>query len=172
MAEVENRQRKLKFRGIKFLLIVVVFYIFIFYRDYTHALSALKSSLLVLTEVLPILVIVIIFTAILNYFLKPEQIARHLGEEGGWRGWIISLISGILSHGPMYIWYPMIEDLKKHGLRNGYIAAFFYSRAIKLPLLPIMVHYFGWLFVLLLSLYTVFAAWIQGKIIDKLEKKG
>ncbi len=51
-------------------------------------------------------------------------------------------------------------------MRIGLIAAFIYSRAIKIPLLPLMIYYFGFMFVVLLTIYMIIAAVIQGKIIE------
>jgi ABC-type amino acid transport system permease subunit len=53
-------------------------------------------------------------------------------------------------------------------MRYGLMAAFFYARAIKVPLLPIMVSYFGLAFTVLLSFYILVAAWIQGWLVDRL----
>jgi hypothetical protein len=48
--------------------------------------------------------------------------------------------------------YPLLEDLRGHGMRDGLIVVFFASRTIKIPLLPIMIDYFGWVFTLVLTL--------------------
>jgi len=103
-----------------------------------------------------------------QFFHHPGVLAKHLGHKSGMRGWFIALTAGILSHGPMYAWYSMIEDLRRHGMRDGLIAAFFYARAIKLPLLPLMVAYFGLDFTVILSCLTILAAWGQGVAIDRL----
>ena len=89
-----------------------------------------------------------------------------MGEGSGTKGWLLSISAGILSHGPIYVWYPLLKDLRNHGMRIGLIAAFIYSRAIKIPLLPLMIYYFGFMFVVLLTIYMIIAAVIQGKIID------
>ncbi len=53
-------------------------------------------------------------------------------------------------------------------MRSGLIAAFLYSRAIniKIPLLPLMVYYFGALFVVVLLPYIVIASLVVGEIIE------
>jgi len=78
---------------------------------------------------------------------------------------------GILSHGPIYVWYPLLKDLKEHGMRTGLVTVFLYNRAIKIPLLPIMIFYFGISFVIILSIYMIIASIFQGKIIEILEDK-
>jgi uncharacterized membrane protein YraQ (UPF0718 family) len=76
----------------------------------------------------------------------------------------------MLSHGPIYIWYPLLEGLREQGMRSGLVAAFLYNRAIKLPHLPLMVYYFGTMFVVVLLMYMVIASIIMGKLIEMIEK--
>ncbi|MDA3786163.1 MAG: permease, partial [Deltaproteobacteria bacterium] len=122
-------------------------------------------------KVLPIFAVVIIFTALLNYALQPKQIVQHLGEKSGAKGWLLALLAGVISYGPMYAWYPMITDLRSQGLRDGLIVVFFYARAIKLPLLPLMLDYFGAPFTLVLSVYILLGAFLQGWIFEQLQQK-
>ncbi len=159
---------RIRWRGRKFLAGVLLLYFFLFLADQHATEAALFKTAKVIAEITPILLIVIFFTALINRLFRPEALAKHLGQESGLRGWLIALFAGILSHGPMYAWYPMIEDLKKHGLRDGLIVTFFYARSIKIPLLPLMIAYFGLGFTVLLSLYTVIASLLQGLILDRL----
>jgi uncharacterized membrane protein YraQ (UPF0718 family) len=41
------------------------------------------------------------------------------------------------------LWCPILGELRSQGLKTGLAAAFLYSRAIKIPMLPFMAHYFG-----------------------------
>jgi len=82
------------------------------------------------------------------------------------KGWCIAIAAGVLSHGSMIAWYPMLRELRYHGMRDGFMAAFFYARAVKVPMLPVMVKYFGWKFTLLLTTFTLAAAAVQGLIIE------
>ena len=79
------------------------------------------------------------------------------------------MAAGVISHGPMYAWYPLLEDLRGHGMRDGLIVVFFASRTIKIPLLPIMIDYFGWVFTIVISCYILVSALVQGLILEKLE---
>jgi uncharacterized membrane protein YraQ (UPF0718 family) len=67
------------------------------------------------------------------------------------KGWALAVLSGVLSVGPIYAWYPLLGELNKKGMRSAFAATFLYSRALKLPLLPLMVHYFG-------AAYTIFVS--------------
>jgi uncharacterized membrane protein YraQ (UPF0718 family) len=86
--------------------------------------------------------------------------------ESGFRGWLIAVTGGILSHGPSYIWFPILSDLRSHGTKAGLIATFMYVRAIKLPWIPVMIDYFGWPFTLILAFFIIVAGVVQGLLID------
>ena len=150
------------------LTITLILYGVTAFLDPSIARFALNKSLDVLMMIAPILLIVFFLMALLATFIKPKSIAKHLGEESGLKGWFVALAGGILSHGPGYVWYPMLSELRNHGARDGLIVAFFYARAIKLPWLPVMIGYFGIAFTLVLSIYILLGAWIQGVIADKM----
>ena len=161
----------MKFKGVKFLIFVIIGYILLLFLDNSNTILALQKSGEILKKIAPIFILIIILTALINYFLKPKQIMKHFGKESGAKGVFYALIGGILSHGPMYAWYGMLEDMRTHGLRDGLIATFLYSRAIKLPLLPFMVDMFGWMFTVVIIIYILLAAVVQGKVIDIVDKK-
>lgn len=163
---MKDQGKAVAYRGKYLLLTVGLGYAVLLFVNKTAALAALQKSGLVLLKILPIIAVVILFTAAINYFLRPKQVARHLGHESGLRAWLWALVAGVVSHGPMYAWYPMLEDLRSHGMRDGLIVVFFFSRAIKIPLLPMMVDYFGWGFTLVLSFYILTCALIQGWLLE------
>jgi len=158
--------KKLKFKGIKFLIFVLVLFIFLALFDFENILKIMDRVGNILYNVLPIFMLVITITALINYFLKPKKIMKYFGEESGKKGIFYTLLGGIISHGPMYAWYPMLDDMRKHGLKFGLIAIFMYARAIKIPLLPFMIGLFGLPFTIIVNLYILIFAVIQGKIID------
>jgi uncharacterized membrane protein YraQ (UPF0718 family) len=162
--------KKLQFKGIKFLIFVLIAYIVLFFIDYSQFTNSLSKVSDILIILLPIFVFIIILTALINYFLKPKQILKHFGKDSGKTGLFYSVVGGILSHGPMYAWYGMLEDMREHGLKDGLITVFLYSRAVKLPLLPLMIVIFGVPYTIVLNIYIIIFAIIQGWIMDKLIK--
>jgi hypothetical protein len=56
-------------------------------------------------------------------------------------------------------------------MRTALTAVFLYSRAIKLPLLPLMIYYFGLPYTLILCLYLVAFAVINGILVERLVAK-
>jgi len=146
--------------------IVALLYLLTFLLDPSAGKASVLAAFKTLKMIAPILLIVFFLMALLNTFINPKKIAKHLGKESGFKGWIIALAGGVLSHGPGYIWYPMLSDLREHGARDGLIVAFFYARSIKLPWLPLMISYFGFAFTALLTFFILLGAWLQGVIVD------
>lgn len=150
-----------------FLTLVIFAYILllIFYQDiYLDSLSIFFE---LIYKIIPIFVLVFILMSLSNYFITPEFVIKHLREKGI-KKWFFMVVGGILSSGPIYMWYPLLADLKKKGLKHGLIACFLYNRAIKIPLLPLAIIYFDWRYIFILTLVLVFFSIVQGVLIDKL----
>jgi uncharacterized membrane protein YraQ (UPF0718 family) len=160
--------KQFQFKGVRFLLIVVASYLGILLVDSAKLPVIWSEFVAIWAKILPIFALIIILTTLTHYFLKPKHIIKHLGEESGVMGMVYAIIGGILSHGPMYVWYGMLEDMREHGLRDGLIATFLYARAVKLPLLPFMIGLFGVTFTVVINLYILLFAILQGKIVDKI----
>lgn len=159
--------KNFEFKGIKFLIVVVILYIILLYFDFENSFSSLQISFDILWKLIPTFTFVIILTALVNYLLKPKQIIKHFGKESGLKGIVYAIFGGVLSHGPIYAWYGMLNDMKSHGLKSSLIAIFMYSRAVKLPLLPFMIDVFGLTFTIIINIYILVFAVLQGKFIDK-----
>jgi len=157
-------------KGVRFLFIIISLYgvLLIFFPF--KAEVALKETGILLLKISPILLLVVLLSALINHFINPKELSKHLSKESGLKAWAVALSAGILSHGPMYAWYPLIEELKKKGLRDSLIGMFFYARAVKIPLLPIMIGYFGLSYTIILNLYIILGSILQGLIIEKVEK--
>ncbi|MCD6575696.1 MAG: hypothetical protein J7K73_00885 [Nanoarchaeota archaeon] len=153
--------------GWYFLAAVIVMYIVSFFINKDVVISGLKYAVGIFEKVIPIFVLVYILLVLINYFIRPQQLAKHLGEGSGIKGWIIAVVAGILSSGPIYMWYPLLNELQKHGVRNGLIATFLYNRAVKPALLPLIIYYFGLKFTIVLTIVMVGISIVQGMIIDK-----
>lgn len=149
-----------------FLIIMLVLYFVLFIISQTLFYSTLSFFGEIILEIIPIILIVFVLMVLTNYFITPEFILKHIREKGI-RKWFYVIIGGILSAGPIYLWYPLLADLKHKGLSHGLIACFLYNRAIKLPLLPLAILYFGWKYVLVLGFVMIIMSVIQGILIDK-----
>ena len=126
----------------------------------------------VLIQIIPVLVLVFLLMVLFNLALTPERIKNYLGKASGLKGWLVAMVGGMLSTGPIYPWYILLGDLKQQGMKTSLVAVFLYSRAVKLPLLPLLVHYFGMTYTLILSLYLVVFSIISGILTGMLASEG
>ncbi len=156
--------------GIVLLLLVSMAYGVLFTLNEPKALTALKESMHVLLFIIPILAVVFFLMALLNTFVDEKSIAKHLGEGSSLKGWSIALVSGILSHGPAYVWYPLLQDLRNKGVNDGLIITFLYARAIKIPWIPMMISYFGLSFTVIFSIYILVGALLQGMLANQIDR--
>ena len=150
-----------KYHGTYFLGSVVFLYLLLFLLNPINIEKSLKTSANMLIHILPALLLIILLMGIMNYFVKPKTVLKYVGEGSGIRGWLLAIFTGILSHGPIYAWYPLLRDLRGQGMKTGLIVVFLYNRAVKIPLLPLMVYYFGIPFVVILTGYIIIASIVQ-----------
>lgn len=163
--------KKFHFTGLRFLFIVIFLYCFLALFNAKNVIEASISNLSLIYSLLPIFGLIILITALLHYYVKPKQIVKHIGKESGVKGIFYALISGVLSHGPLYMWYGVLNDMRKAGAKESLLITFFYARAVKLPILVFMIDIFGLAFTIILSLYTLLASVAQGYLYDYLNKR-
>jgi len=154
--------------GWLFLALVLIVYGLLRWSDPEAATQALAFFRQVIQQVFPVLGLVFVLLFIANLVLEPRWVKRYLGKGAGVKGWLAALSGGILSIGPIYAWYTVLSELQEKGMRTALIATFLYSRAVKLPLLPLMLHYFGLTYTLVLCLYLIIFAVINGILVEKL----
>jgi uncharacterized membrane protein YraQ (UPF0718 family) len=164
----------LKERGIKFseyfISFSVLIYLLLFFISRDLFIESVSSFFNLFLTIVPILFFVFGLMVLTNYFVTSEFILKRIREKGIKR-WFFAVTGGILSAGPIYMWYPLLADLKEKGISNGLLACFLYNRSIKIPLIPVMLLYFDWSYIFILLLTMVFVSIIQGILIDKLNLK-
>ncbi len=149
--------------------LVIYFIFFIFKPEIFHQASGFFFKLLI--RIIPALLVVYLAMFLINLLVKPQKIARHLGEDSGTRGILISMVAGILSTGPIYVWYPLLKDLREKGMTNMLITIFLYNRAVKIPLLPMMIYYFGLQFTVILTILMIVFSVINGWAVNVMIRK-
>jgi len=166
---VKKKGKRQKPYGIYFLCSVLFLYLLLFLLEPANIQKSLKASGHVLFQIFPALCLIIFLMGIVNYFVNPRTVSKYVGKGSGIKGWFWAISTGVVSHGPIYAWYPLLRDLRSQGMRSGLIAVFLYSRAIKIPLLPLMVHYFGIPFVVILTGLMIIASIVQGHAVEMIE---
>lgn len=160
------------YAGWYFLGIIILIYAAVALFSTAAALSGLVFFWGIIKKVILVLLFVFALLVVLNYVIRPKMIVKHLGKDAGAKGWLWSLVGGIISTGPIYLWYPLLNEMQKHGVRNGYVATFLYNRAIKPALLPLFIMYFGILYTVVLTIVMLIASVIQGYIVEKIVEVG
>ncbi|MBD3263201.1 hypothetical protein GF374_02370 [Candidatus Woesearchaeota archaeon] len=151
-----------------FLIAVIISYVIIYFTKPKLITPALKTAYNITLKIIPVIIVIFVLMATINYFIKPKELVKYLGKGSGVKGWLLAIGTGIISTGPIYMWYPLLADLQKKGMRNALIATFLYNRAVKPALIPLMVVYFGALFVCVLTIVMVLASVAEGWIVEKL----
>ena len=150
-----------------FLILVGALYLVLFalYPDIFY--QSLGFSGKIFLKIIPVFAFVFVLMALVNYFVTRNWVLKHLRGKGV-KKWIFAVIGGVISTGPIYVWYPLLSDLKGKGASDGLITCFLYNRSVKLPLLPIAIYYFGWPFILILISVMIIVSVFQGKIMEKI----
>ena len=153
-----------------FLASVLVIYAALFVLNPALAEKSTQAFLQLTWKILPILSLVFAFMFLGNLLIQESVIRRYVGRSSGWLGYAFATVTGILSTGPIYVWYPLLADLKNKGMREALIAVFLYNRAIKLPWLPVLAGYFGLKYTLVLTLWMITAGLVEGLLMEKILK--
>ena len=153
-----------------FPVCVLVIYAVLFIFSPARASVAFRSSMDILLNIVVPLSLVFTLMVFMNLFLTPAHIVKFLGKGSGARGIVLSAAAGIISMGPIYAWYPLLKELRGKGATNSFIAVFLGNRAVKPFLLPIMISYFGGMYVVLLTLFTIAGSLAVGYLVNILVK--
>jgi len=154
--------------SIIFLSIVIVIYLALGIVDFNLMKLSIFNFGKLFLKILPVICVVFALIFLSNLFLKPQKIAKHFGKGSGILSWIITIVGGIISMGSAYIWYIFLKDLRQKGMKTSLIVAFLYSRAVKVPLLPMMVYYFGCPLTIILTIYMIIFSVINGLVVERI----
>lgn len=153
-----------------FAIFVAVAYIAIFIVRSDMGATSLKNSVYYLKEMLMIMPVVFILTALLDLWVPKEKIIKFLGEKAGAKGVVFSLVLGSISAGPIYAAFPLCIMLHKKGasIRNLVIILSAWA-VIKVPMLLNEMKFLGLKFMMIRWALTVLAiivfSWITAKIV-------
>ncbi|NLJ41230.1 MAG: permease [Clostridiales bacterium] len=153
-----------------FLSLVVLAYVFMFIFKWQMGIESVKNSLYYIKEMLLIMPVIFVLTALLDLWVPKEKIIRYLGKEAGAKGTVLSFVIGSVSAGPIYAAFPMCVMLHKKGASIKNIVIILSSWAvIKIPMLLNEAKFLGFKFMAIRWVLTVGAvvvfSWITSRII-------
>jgi uncharacterized membrane protein YraQ (UPF0718 family) len=154
--------------GKLFFIFTIIIYALIYFLNNNLFYNTTNTFTKTIINIWPTIALVFILTFIINLFLNEKKILKLVGKESGKKGWFIAIFGGLLSHGPIYLWYPLLSDLQKKGMKNELITTFLYNRTVKLPLIPLMIFYFGITFTIVLTFWMLIFSIINGLIVGGL----
>ncbi len=166
----ESNKKNKPFKQWIFLLVSIIIYGIVYIFNPDVFIPILNYYTKILAQIIPLFVVVYLMMLIINMYVDNETLRKQMGDDAGIKGWIISIIAGIISMGPIYAWYPMLKDLQQKGVKDKFIIAFLYNRGIKLQWLPVLLLYFGWVYSITLLFVMIVMSVFQGIITEKLIK--
>ena len=153
---------------IKFLSFMILVYImsFLLFPSYTYSsfLGFIKSFI----DILPMLILMFFVIFIINIFLKPESVKKHLWHDSWIKWWIYTCIGSILISWPPYILFPMLKELRQHWMKYSLIALFMNNRNVQPAFLPAMIYYFWFDITIVVSIYIMIFAILNAFLIWKI----
>lgn len=171
MSEDTEQQQQLPrrkpYRGWVFLAVVCGFYLLVYWLFPQFGGASIDRFGKMVVELGPVFLLVFFFLWATELFSgTTRKLAELTGEGSGVSGWVIAIVAGVLSHGPIYPWYALLKNMREHGMRVALVAAFLYARAIKLPWLPLMAFYFGSAYMVVLTFWVLVFAVLHGWLIE------
>ena len=159
-----------RLKGNLFLIIVILAYIAMFIVRPDMGVASIKESGYYIKEMLMIMPVIFILTALLDLWLPKEKVIRYLGKESKSKGVVFSFVLGSISAGPVYAAFPMCVMLHKKGASIRNIVIILSSWAvIKIPMLLNEAKFLGLKFMAIRWVLTVIAiiifSWITAKIV-------
>lgn len=154
-----------------FFLFVITLLLLILVFDFLNFINIFNYFIQIFIKILLPLFFVYILILFLNVFRLELFFKKFIWSGSYLKRNIFSMIFGIISSGPIYLWYWLLKKLNNSGLTLGHIATFSYARAIKLPLLPIMISYFWIKYSFIFIFVLLFLSFFQWFLLDFLINK-
>lgn len=161
-----------------FLVFIVLAYAVIFFMKPQMGVQAVQNSGYYIKEMLLIMPVIFILTALLDTWVPKQTIMKYLGQGSKFKGIVLSFALGAISAGPVYAAFPICIMLHKKGATIRNIVIILSSWAvIKIPMLINEMKFLGPKFMIVRWILTVIAilifSWIASRIVkdDALPKE-
>lgn len=134
-------------------------------------LDGIKSSMVLVIQILPLLVFAFIVAGMVNTILPHELMSKWIGAESGMKGIFIGTLAGAIAPGGPYVSLPIVAGLLRSGASIGTMVAFLTAWSLwAAGRLPIEVGILGWRFALIRFGSVFFFPPIAGMIANFLSK--
>ncbi len=120
----------------KLLAFVIGTYAFLFMAMPDKASSSVRNSMYYIIEMIEIMPVIFVLTAIIETWVPKEVIMKGFGEKAGVKGVFFSFLLGSFSAGPIYAAFPISKMLLKKGASISNVVIILSAWAvIKVPML-------------------------------------
>ncbi|HHT96756.1 MAG TPA: permease [Clostridiales bacterium] len=165
--------KTLKFiKNNKLLVLVVFAYLFLGVFMPDKALGSLKNSLYYVKEMIMIMPVILLLTALINAWVPTKTIEKNLGKDSGLKGNIFSFLLGSFSAGPIYAAFPISKTLFSKGASVSNIVILLSTWAVvKVPMLLNEAKFLGPKFMAFRWVLTSVSIFLMAYITSKFVKK-
>jgi uncharacterized membrane protein YraQ (UPF0718 family) len=155
-----------------FVVLVILAYIVLFALKPDMGFASIKNSGYYIKEMLLIMPVIFVLTALLDAWIPKDKITKYLGEGAKAKGVVLAFVLGSISAGPVYAAFPFCVMLLKKGASVKNIVIILSSWAvIKIPMLLNEAKFLGLKFMAVRCILTVFAivifSWLTAKMVKK-----
>lgn len=155
-----------------FLFGIVGIYLGLFIINTEKAILSVGNTGYYLKEMLIIMPVVFLLTALIEAWVPKHLIMNALGENSGLKGSFISIALGSISAGPIYAAFPVCKTLLNKGASISNIVVILSAWAvIKIPMLANEAKFLSPKFMVTRWIFTTISIIIMGYIVGKIVKK-
>ena len=155
-----------------FLAFVVIAYIGLFIINKEKAILSIKNSGYYIKEMLTVMPLVFLLTALIDTWIPQETIMDYLGDGSGVKGSFISIFLGSISAGPIYAAFPVCKTLLRKGASIFNIVVILSSWAvIKIHMLANEARFLSPKFMAIRWVFTTIGIIIMGYMVSKVVKR-
>ena len=134
-------------------------------------LEGIKSSMVLVMQILPLLIFAFIVAGMVNTILPHELLSKWIGAESGMKGIFIGTLAGAIAPGGPYVSLPLAAGLLRSGASIGTMVAFLTAWSLwAVGRLPMEVGILGWRFTLIRFASVFFFPPIAGMVANFLSK--
>ncbi|MCK5476631.1 MAG: permease [Candidatus Aenigmarchaeota archaeon] len=96
-------------------IFVLIILLVSFFKSKEKSLQGVRIAVISFVEMMPFILVIILFIGIMQGFLSSETITQYLGESSGFKGIIFAGIIGTILHLPALISFPLVASLIENG---------------------------------------------------------
>lgn len=154
-----------------FLFVVIVAYGILTVLSPSLGKASILNSGYYIKEMLMIMPVIFVLTALLDTWIPKDTITKFLGKEAKGKGVLFAFLLGSISAGPIYAAFPICTTLHKKGASIQNIVIILSSWAVvKIPMLINEAKFLGIKFMVIRWIFTIIAILIFSYLTAKFVK--